>query len=170
MERRVVAVLATVVVASLGAALGVALAGPSTKTTNRVVTVAGRVTVRARTITQVLTVQRLRTTVKTVTVHAPPASVAVVSGASQGASAQAGSSPGLQRFSGTGAHVLGTIVVSPPGTTLRWTASGGRFRLLFNGTGVAADSTALSGEIAVPPLTYQQVTVETTGRWTIQIG
>jgi hypothetical protein len=67
-------------------------------------------------------------------------------------------------------RVLGTIAVSEPGATLRWTSSGGRFRLLFNGTAVTVDSTARSGQIAAPALTYHQVTVNTPGSWTVQIG
>jgi hypothetical protein len=168
MQGRVVAVMAAVVIAGLGAALGVSLAGSSAKTTNRLVTVGGRAAVRARTVTEVRTVERVRTTVRTVAARAPSAPASVGSVTVQG-----GFSPGAPRtkqFAGTGAHVLGTIIVEPPGTTLRWTASGGRFRLLFNGTGVAADSTARGGQIAVPPLTYQQVTVETAGRWTVRIG
>lgn len=168
MQKRVVAVLATVIVAGLGAALGVSLAGSSTKTTTRLVTVAGKITVQARTVTQVRTVERVRTEVKTVAVPGASAPVAGVPAKVQGISSAGPRRP--KQFSGTGAHVLGTIIVDPPGATLRWSDTGGRFRLLFNGNSVATDSTAHGGQIAVPPLTYQQVTVETAGRWTIQIG
>jgi hypothetical protein len=75
-----------------------------------------------------------------------------------------------QHFAGTGPRVLGTIVVGEAGGRLRWANSGGRFRLHFNGIGVAVDSTAHSGEIAAPPFTYQQVTVDTPGSWIIRIS
>jgi hypothetical protein len=169
MQKRVGAVLAAVAVAGLGAALGVALAGSSsTKTTTRLVTVASKVTVPARTVTQVRTIERVRTEVRTVGAPGASAPGARVPTGGQGVFSPGPHRP--QQFSGTGSRVLGTIVIGPPGATLRWTNSGGYFRLLFNGNGVAADSTDHAGQISAPPLTYQQVKVETAGRWTIRIG
>jgi hypothetical protein len=175
--RRPLWVVAMVAVASLGVALGVALAGSASPGT-RTVTVAVRSTVSARTVIRVRTIERVRTRVKTVTVpapavHGPAASGRAVPPGSVRARGQASPSGGLtrpQQFSGTGPRVLGTITVGQRGGRLRWTNSAGRFRLLFNGAGVAVDSTAHSGQIAAPPLTYQQVTVSTQGRWIIQIG
>jgi hypothetical protein len=77
---------------------------------------------------------------------------------------------GTQRFAGTGNRLLGTITVSQPNATLRWSNSAGRFRLLFDAGAVAVDSTAHSGQTAAPPLIYSQVTVITQGRWSLRIG
>jgi hypothetical protein len=164
---RLGAVLAMGATVGLGATLGIAIAGSSSMRT-RTVTLAATISGPARTVTQVRTIERVRTKVKTVAVPGPAVQVGGVP-----ATGQAPSSPGPRRpqqFSGSDLRVLGTITVPEPGATLRWTNSAGRFRLLFNGTGVAVDSTAHSGQIAAPPLTYQQVTVNTKGRWTIRIG
>ena len=113
------------------------------------------------------TLERVHTTVRTVTVPGPATPLAATP-PSQAASP--GGPHRLQQFSGIGLRVLGTIIVPEPGATLRWTNNAGRFRLLFDRTGVAVDSTAHQGQITTPPLTYQQVTVNTPGHWTIQIG
>ena len=164
-RRHLVAVLAAGATAGLGVALGLALGG-SPSTTTRTVTIAST-TRPGRTTTHVQPVERVRTTVRTVTVPGPAAPVAATP-ASQGASPRARHR--LQQFSGIGIRVLGTITVPGLGAMLRWTNSVGRFRLLFDRTGVAVDSPAHRGQIATPPLTYQQVTVNTPGHWTIQIG
>jgi hypothetical protein len=165
LRTRFVVGLAMLAVAGLGGALGVTLARTS-PTRTLTVTVASTITRPARTVTHVRTIQRVRTEVTTVAV--PTSGVGGVAARRHGPPSR--SAREARQFSGTGPRVLGTITVSPPGAILRWTNSAGRFRLLFNGSGVAVDSTAHSGQIAAPPLTYRQVTVETPGRWTILIG
>jgi len=171
--RRFFAVLGLGAVGGLGVALGIFLAG-SPETTTRTVTLAVTRAGRTRTVTQirtmhrVRTIERVRTRVKIVAAPRPAAPAGNVQSIAQTPTSAGPSGP--MRFSGTGTRVLGTITLGGSGGTLRWANSGGRFRLLFNGNSIAVDSTAHSGEIAAPPLTYRQVTVSTQGRWTIQIG
>jgi hypothetical protein len=167
MRKRLVVVVAMGAMAGLGAALGAALAG-SSSTSTRTVTVAGTATSPAHTVTQVRTVTQLRTHVKTVAVPGPAVPVGGVPARGQALFSRGPLRP--QRFSGTGLRVLGTIIVGQPGATFHWTNSGGRFRLLFNDTGVAVDSTAQGGELGAPPLTYMDVTVVSRGHWTVRIG
>ena len=171
--RRSVAVLALGATAGIGAAVGVAVVGSSPGTT-RTVTVAARTTSPIRTVTKirsvqrVRTVERVRTSVKTVTASGPEAPGASIAAGRPTQPAEPAPRP--QRFSGSGGRVLGTITVPEPGATMRWTNSAGRFRLLFNGTGVAVDSTARGGQLDAPAQTYRGVTVRAPGHWTVSIG
>jgi hypothetical protein len=166
-RKHVEVALAAVVAVGLGAALGAVLAGSSsTRTVTR--TVASGVSARARTVTQTRTVERIRTTVKTVAARG--ATQATGGAPTSGQTSLPHGSAKPQQFSGNGSRVLGTITIAPPGATLRWTNSGGSFRLLFDGNSVAVESSARSGQLSAPPLTYQQVAVSSQGHWTIRIG
>jgi hypothetical protein len=160
-------------ISGLGVVLGMILAGSATTNTRTVTrAVTGpertRTVTRIRTMERVRTIERVRTRVKIVAAPRPAAPGGNVPTVTRTPTTAGRSRP--MRFSGTGTRVLGTITLGASGATLRWTNSGGRFRLLFDGNSLAVDSTAHSGEIAAPPLTYRQVTVRTPGRWTIQIG
>jgi hypothetical protein len=72
-----------------------------------------------------------------------------------------------RRFTGTGRRRLGTITVHAPGARVRWTSRGGRFRVVYDGRGVAVDSRARSGMLVVPAGVYRKVTVLAGRRWTI---
>jgi len=74
-----------------------------------------------------------------------------------------------QQFAGNGSRTLGNIRVGSPATP-RWTNSGTRFRLLFDGGAQAIDATSHAGQTFVPAGTYSQVTVQADGNWTIRIG
>ncbi len=163
MRNRLAWVLAICAVGGVGAALGVFVA-LSLPIRTRTVTVDGA---SVRTVTRVRTIERVR--VRATAVAGPDSGVAS-SGAAGGSPAlSSGSLQTQHQFSGNGRRVLGRIAVPEPGATLVWTNSAGRFRLLFNGTGLAVDSTARGGRIAAPALTYTQVTVDSTGHWTLQL-
>ncbi len=66
--------------------------------------------------------------------------------------------------------MLGTIVLRRPVTTVRWSNSAGRFRLLYDGGGVAVDSAARAGAFRAPPMTYHRVTVVSSGRWSLLLS
>jgi hypothetical protein len=73
-------------------------------------------------------------------------------------------------FSGRASRSLGTVTLSGL-ATLRWThGGGGPFHLVYGGSSTAVESLAGSGSLEVPPATYRDVYVQTTGRWTIRIG
>lgn len=72
-------------------------------------------------------------------------------------------------FSASGRKSLGNLTISAPGT-LRWTDSGARFRLTYQGSAAVIDSTARSGSLPVPAGTYRDVQVQAGGKWTIRIG
>jgi hypothetical protein len=153
-----------------GAAAGLALA-PS-HTHERTVTV-------ARTVVETVTRHRNVTRVKTVTADAPATAKGLPPEKAGAKPAPAPPATGTatlaspvgptQVFGGTGAKRIGTITVVQPGGTLRWTNSGGTFRLLYGGSDVAIASTASGGSFEVPPMTYRAVRVQSGGRWTIRL-
>ena len=152
----------------IGAAAGFALAPSHTR--DRTVTV-------PRTVIETVTRNTPATRVKTVTEAAPAPARRAASDAKKAAPAvppvvtatPAGAGRPTRLFQGTGAKRLGTITVSQPGATLRWTNRGGEFRLLYGRSGLAVESRAPAGRFGVPPMTYRDVRVESGGRWTIRL-
>jgi hypothetical protein len=156
-------IAASVIALIVGGGLGAALAGSNT--TTRTVTAAGPTTTVAqlRTVTQ--------THVKTVPTRAARSTGTPSVGAPAGSSPVApGPPPGPpQHFAGTGPTTLGDITVRGT-STLRWTNTRGRIRVLFDGNAVGVDSTARAGQTPAPPQTYHDVKVDTPGHWTIRIS
>jgi hypothetical protein len=77
--------------------------------------------------------------------------------------------PAGRRFEGTGSKRLGDVLLRKV-SEVRWTSAGPRFRLTYDGTAVAVDSTERSGSLTAPPQLYRDVVVEAKGRWTLVIG
>ncbi len=166
----------TVLAAVAGLLVGLAVAASGTKSKATTQTVlAGRTS----TVVQTRTITRpARIVVHTVT-EAPSGPAGARSGSPPAAGAPPVPAPpaaqnnggrvAKQRFAGDGARNLGTITVASP-ATLRWTSSGKRFRLLFDGGAQAVDTASHAGQTFVPAGTYSQVTVQSDGNWTIRIG
>jgi hypothetical protein len=167
------AVTVLAAVAGLLVGLAVAAGGTKSKATTQTV-IAGRTS----TVVQTRTITRpARVVVHTVTQAAsgpggrsgsPPAA-----GAAPVPAPAAGQNNGgrvaKQQFAGDGPRNLGNITVASP-ATLRWTSSGKRFRLLFDGGAQAVDTASHAGQTFVPAGTYSQVSVQADGNWTIRIG
>jgi hypothetical protein len=161
-HRRALAMMLLASLAGLVAGLAVAPGGTKTKAANRTIIVK-----RTSTVVQTRTITKpSRIAVRTITKPAP-AGALVTAGppaaqASQGTVAK-------QHFAGSGPRNLGTIMVASP-AGLRWTSTGKRFQLLFDGGVQAIVSTSHAGQIFVPARTYYQVRVQTDGDWTMRIG
>jgi hypothetical protein len=75
-----------------------------------------------------------------------------------------------QRFTGDGSMRLGNVTVHSA-SSLVWTATGGRFQLVYGPRSiVVVDSTAPMGSLEVPPGTYRDVRVRAAGRWSVDVG
>ncbi len=164
-----VALLVVAVAMIVGVGGGLVLAPTSTRTvtlgsiTPRTVT---RTVIRTRTFTR----SAASRSTPRLSVPAQPHGLAAPAASGPPSPPGAGTGGATElRYAGTGPRVLGTIIVRHE-STLRWTSSAGRFRLFYDHTGVAVDSTAQSGQTGVPAMTYVAVKVEAAGHWTIRIG
>jgi hypothetical protein len=75
--------------------------------------------------------------------------------------------PPAREFSGNGNATLGTVNLSKP-AVVKWTTTG-RFELRFGRESFPIVAPSPSGQLAVPPYSFEQVRVIAKGRWTITI-
>jgi hypothetical protein len=161
-HRRALAMMLLASLAGLVAGVAVAPGGTKTRAASQTIIVRGMSTVvQTRTITKPSHVVT-RTSTETAPATAPVTVGPPAAQASQGAGAK-------QHFAGSRPRNLGNITVASP-ATLRWTSTGKRFQLLFDGGLQAIDSTSHAGQTFVPAQTYFQVRVQTDGDWTMRIG
>ncbi len=182
-------IAAAVVAAVIGLLAGLAVAPSDTRRefATRTVTVGANTdAVRTRTVTRTRTITTLKpgaVTTRTVTEPAPagtpgappgtpgapPGTPGAPAGTPGGAPPVPRGSPVRQSFAGSGSRAIGTITIAVP-ATLRWTSSGSRFQLFFDGGLQAISSADHSGQTFAPAQTYYGVRVVSDGRWTIRIG
>ncbi len=75
--------------------------------------------------------------------------------------------PPAREFSGTGNASLGTVQVLEP-AVVRWRTKG-RFELRFGRESFPITAPSATGQLIVPPYSFDKVRVIATGRWTIRI-
>jgi hypothetical protein len=75
--------------------------------------------------------------------------------------------PPAREFSGNGNATLGTVNLSRP-ATVKWTTTG-QIELRFGRESFPIVAPSPSGQLAVPPYSFEQVRVIAKGRWTITI-
>ncbi len=144
----------------VGAGIGASGSG-STKT------VTTGTTVRAEAPAKTVTVDHVVVHNHTKTIHEAAPSPEPES------SAEAASSGGGKSYEGNGTKSLGRITVSQP-STIHWHSSGSFFGMTALSTGkdkdIAVSSQSSSGESAVEPGTYEEVSVIGEGDWGITIS
>jgi hypothetical protein len=75
--------------------------------------------------------------------------------------------PPAREFTGAGNALIGTVVVSQP-VVVRW-RSRGRFGLEFGREAFPIVAPSRSGQLVVPPFTFELVRVVASGSWTITV-
>jgi len=75
--------------------------------------------------------------------------------------------PPAREFSGNGNATLGTVNLSQP-AVVKWTTKG-RFELRFGRENFPIVAPSPSGQLIVPPYSFERVRVIAKGRWTISI-
>ncbi len=141
--------------------------GASGKGTTKTVTNEAAASQQAKVPAETVTVNHTRTVV-----HLHTHTVTAASEPSE-PSAESSSAGGGKTYSGNGSKSLGTVEVSQP-STIHWHAAGG----LFGMDGctdpcehtIGISSQASSGESAVEPGTYKEVSVASSGEWSISIS
>ncbi len=166
----------------LGGGLGVLLAPSQTKTATTTELAQAHTTTTVRTVVHTVTHTTTKAASPTSSNRPGGSGTAASGGAGVTGGVPAGHSPVArgassntgnqhpQHFAGTGNKVLGTITLSAQSTSVRWSNSSGRFRLIYDGNGVAIDSSARTGSLVAPPMVYHQVTVDSPGHWSLQLG
>jgi hypothetical protein len=69
-------------------------------------------------------------------------------------------------YTGHGTRTLGTITLTHA-RTFRWTNTSHHFQIRFSTNQIAVNSNVHTGKLVAPPGTYTQVTIITTGTWTL---